>query len=87
LVIPSVLHGAMIALERAATESRSPPAEEAVSRRPVGCAGRSLRSQPERRPGWLHGLVDHGQQLAGQGGQVDLVAEAVLKVAMIRAVS
>jgi hypothetical protein len=77
----------MIALERAATESRSPPAEEAVSRRPVGCAGRSLRSQPERRPGWLHGLVDHGQQLAGQGGQVDLVAEAVLKVAMIRAVS
>jgi hypothetical protein len=46
-----------------------------------------LRSQPERRPGWLHGLVNHGQQLAGQGGQVDLVAEAVLKVAMIRAVS
>jgi hypothetical protein len=76
LVIPSVLHGAMIApLERAVTESRSPSAEEAVSRRPVGCVGRSLRSQPERRPGWLHGLVDHGQQLAGQGGQVELVAE------------
>ena len=26
-------------------------------------------------PGWLHGLVDYGQQLAGEGGQVDLVAQ------------
>ena len=28
------------------------------------------------RPGWLHGPVDHGQQLAVQGVQVHLVAEA-----------
>jgi hypothetical protein len=28
------------------------------------------------RLGWLHGLVDDGQQLAVQGVQVDLVAEA-----------
>jgi hypothetical protein len=26
--------------------------------------------------GWLHCLVGHGQQLAGQGVQVDLVAQA-----------
>ena len=74
-------------LERAVTESRSPPAEEAVSRRPVGCASRSLRSQPERRPGWLHGLVDHGQQFAGQGGQVELVAETGREPSTVRAVS
>src|SRR6266511_1107043 len=33
-------------------------------------------SQPQRRPGGLHGLVDDGQQLGGQGVQVDLLAEA-----------
>src|SRR5215217_1810845 len=32
--------------------------------------------QPQRGPGRLHGPVDHGQQLAVQGVQVDLVAEA-----------
>jgi hypothetical protein len=25
--------------------------------------------------GWLHGLVDYGQQFTGQGGQVDLVPQ------------
>src|SRR5512132_3353680 len=31
--------------------------------------------QPQGGPGWLHGLVDHGQQLSMQGVQVDLVPE------------
>ena len=47
-----------------------------MGRRLVDCRGRCLGSQPQRGPGGLHGLVDHGQQLAGQGGQVDLVAQA-----------
>ena len=45
-------------------------------RRSVGCGRRSLGSQPQRCRGWLHGLVDHGQQLRVQGGQIELVAEA-----------
>ncbi len=40
-----------------------------------GPAGRR-RAEPQRRLGRLHGLVDHGQQLAPEGVQVDLVAEA-----------
>src|SRR5215207_170607 len=32
-------------------------------------------AEPERGPGRLHGLVDHGQQLAMQGVQVDLVPQ------------
>jgi hypothetical protein len=32
-------------------------------------------AEPERRLGRLHGLVDHPQQLALQGVQVDLVAQ------------
>jgi hypothetical protein len=30
--------------------------------------------KPQRRPGWLHRLINHRQQLDGQGVQVDLVA-------------
>src|SRR5829696_9592444 len=33
-------------------------------------------SKPDRDPGWLHGLVDDRQQLAGEGVEVDLVAQA-----------
>src|SRR6266536_6158070 len=36
---------------------------------------RDGRSKPQRRLGRLHGLVDYGQQLAGQGVQVDLLAQ------------
>src|SRR5512133_366183 len=32
-------------------------------------------SKPKRDPGRLHGLLDHRQQLAGQGLQVDLLAQ------------
>jgi hypothetical protein len=39
-----------------------------------GC-GRFLLPQPERRLGRLHGLLDHSQQLGGQGVQVDLLAQ------------
>ena len=31
----------------------------------AGSAGRSLRPQPQRQPGWLHGLLDHAEQLGG----------------------
>ena len=34
------------------------------------------RSHSDAWVGWLHGLVDHGQDLGGQGVQVDLVAQA-----------
>src|SRR4029450_5905027 len=57
-------------------ESPSVPGENLVRRRPLDCGGLSLRSQPERRLGRLHGLVDYGQQIGGQGGQVDLVTQA-----------
>src|SRR5215204_602791 len=33
-------------------------------------------AQPQRCRGRLHGVVDHAQQLAGQGVQVDLVTQA-----------
>ena len=33
-------------------------------------------SKPERDLGWLHGLVHDRQQLAGEGVEVDLLAEA-----------
>jgi hypothetical protein len=34
-------------------------------------------SKPQRDPGRLHGLVDHHQQLGGQGVQIDLLAQMV----------
>ena len=36
---------------------------------------RDGRSKPQRRLGRLHGLLDYDQQLAGQGVQVDLLAQ------------
>ena len=33
------------------------------------------RAQPQRRPGRLHGVVDHGQQLGGEGVGVDLLTQ------------
>ena len=45
-------------------------------RRSVGSGRRSSRSQPQRRPSGLHGLVDHGPELGRERVQVDLVAQA-----------
>ena len=74
--IPLVLRGAMLVpRERVACLHPVQFFESSVGRCPVGCGGRCSGSQPQRRLGWLHGLVDHRQQLAGQGGQVDLVAK------------
>jgi hypothetical protein len=52
---------------------RPPMAGEAG---PVPRGGLWCRPEPERCPGWFHGLVDHGQELVGQGVQVELLAQA-----------
>ena len=34
-------------------------------------------SKPQRHLGRLHGLIDHGQQLDGQGVEVDLLVQPI----------
>jgi hypothetical protein len=66
--------------QRSPTPSWSPSAgpTSASTTWPDGRGRRPGRrpAQPQRRLGRLHRLVDHGQQLGGQGVQVDLVAQA-----------
>jgi hypothetical protein len=64
-------------------ECRLKPQTACLPRRP--CADRG--TQPERRRGRLHGLVGHGQQLRAERVQVDLLAQAAVNAATVRAAS
>ena len=71
----------------ARSQVRGLPAPPGAATDAGGCLGRSLRPQPQPGLGRLDRLVGHGQELDGQGVQVDLVTQAAPKAAMVRAAS